>query len=341
LRRLDRRDVRRRAALLGTLGVELYYGDRRPEGRRYAAEAVELAREHGDNELRQRTLNNFVISSWQPDQEAASTKALEELLTLTPLPRATEIIARMHRMIPLMKRGDLIAFDADLARCQALLVEARVPELEFQVAFAAAGRALTAERWDECEQLILDAFDKHVRLSLWGPHWSRLTLLFLSRRAQGRAVEMLDELVHWSAQPGYELLKATAALAACDAGDLPLARRLSAGLTADVAPGWSSGWQLAQTGLVATRLGSPDPETLYFAMAPYADEFVTTGTSGATIGSTHLVLAGLANRLGWAELARRHAEAALAAHERLGVPHLIAASRVQLADLGEPNQLPA
>ncbi len=37
----------RRAQLLGTLGVELYYGPRRPEGERYAAEAVALARATG------------------------------------------------------------------------------------------------------------------------------------------------------------------------------------------------------------------------------------------------------------------------------------------------------
>src|SRR6202000_1261418 len=142
------------------------------------------------------------------------------------------------------------------------------------------------------------------------------------------------ELVHWSAQPGYELLKVTAALAACEGGDLALARRLGAGLSADIAPGGWSGWQLAQTALVASHLGTPDPHALYAALAPSAADLVTMGTAGATIGSTPRVLAALAARLGRPDRAREHAEAALAVHQRLGVAHLIAGSRAQLDELG-------
>ncbi|MEV6492211.1 hypothetical protein AB0M20_26850, partial [Actinoplanes sp. NPDC051633] len=40
-----------RAGLLGTLGLELYYGPRRAEGREYARQAVEMARRIGDTDL--------------------------------------------------------------------------------------------------------------------------------------------------------------------------------------------------------------------------------------------------------------------------------------------------
>jgi hypothetical protein len=88
-----------------------------------------------------------------------------------------------------------------------------------------------------------------------------------------------------------------------------------------------------QAALVAAHLGTPDPQALYDALAPYADDLVTMGTSGSTVGSTHGLLAGLAARLGRPELAGEHAEAALAVHQRLGVPHLIAASRAQVESM--------
>ncbi|MGB2571824.1 BTAD domain-containing putative transcriptional regulator [Micromonospora citrea] len=332
--RLDPTERVRRAELLGTLGVELFYGDRQPDGERMAEEAVALARESGDVELLARTLNNYCVAAWTPDRGEPRLRAASEMLTLGPLPRRVEIIARMHRMMVLMNRGELSAYDIDLARCRDLLAEVRMPELVAQVTYATAGRALVDGRWAEAERLIADAVGEHRRTSMWGAQWIRLMLLYTSRRFQGRPGDLLDELVVAADEPGLELLRPTVVLAACESGDEPLAGKLMDRWGTAVRRDWA--WDIVsyQWALVAARMGVPDPAVRYDALLPFRDAFVTVGTGGVTWGSNRYVLAGLARRMGRAEEALAHARAGLAAHRGLGVAHLIEASRRQLDDLG-------
>jgi hypothetical protein len=333
LARLDPADHVRRAALLGTLGVELFYGERRDEGERFADEAVGLARRYGDVELRARTLNNFCVAAWIPHRDDARVRAVTELLGLGPLPRRVEIIARLHRMMLLMSAGDLSAYDIDLNRCRLLAVEVRSSELAAQVTYAAGGRAMLDGRWDEGERLVHEAAEEQARTSLWGGQWIRLTLLYTSRRFQGRPADLLDELIHQANDDELALLRVTAVLAACESGDEPLALELLHRWGFVVRLDWSWDFVMYQWGLVAARLGAPDPAAIYDELAPFADRFVSVGSGGASWGSNRYVLAALADRLGRPEEAAAHAKAGLSAHERLGAGHLIAASQRQLAML--------
>ena len=330
--RLDPADHLRRAALLGTLGVELFYGERRDEGERFAEEAVELASRHGDAELRARTLNNYLVAAaWIPDRRDQRLAAVNEMLTLCPLPWRVEIVARLHRMILLMSQGDLAGYDRDLARCRHLLTEIRVPELAAYVSYAAAGRAILDGRWAEAERLVEDAFTEHRRTNIWGGQWMRLVLLYTSRRCQGRPGELLDELVTRADEPELELLRPTAVLAACESGDKARAAKLLDRWGSPIRRDWS--WDIVayQWALVAAQLDGPDPAHWYETLSPFADRFVGVGSGGATWGSNHYALAELAHRLDRPEQAVRHARAALAAHRRLGVAHLIEASLSQSA----------
>jgi hypothetical protein len=216
LARLDPADHPRRAALLGTLGVELFYGERRAEGERFAEEAVELARRYGDLDLRARTLNNYCIATWIPERAEARLSAVNEMLALGPLPRRVELVGRLHRLTVLMSKGQLAAYDADLARCRQLAGEIRMPELAAQVTYAAGGRAILGGRWAEGERLVEEAFVEQQRTSMWGAQWIRLTLLYTSRRFQSRSRELLDELVSSRERAWYCV---HAVLAACEAGD--------------------------------------------------------------------------------------------------------------------------
>ncbi|MFU8872850.1 BTAD domain-containing putative transcriptional regulator [Micromonospora sp. SL4-19] len=330
--RLDPADHLRRAMLLGTLGVELFYGERRNEGERFAEEAVELANRYGDAELRARTLNNYLVAAaWIPDRHDQRLAAVNEMLALGPLPWRVEIVARLHRMILLMSRGDLGAYDIDLARCQHLLTEIRVPELAAYVSYATAGRAILDGRWAGAERLVEDAFTEQQRTNIWGGQWMRLVLLYTGRRWQGRPGELLDELVIRADEPELELLRPTAVLAACESGDEALAGKLLDTWGWTIRRDWS--WDIVtyQWALIAARLGAPDPARLYEILSPFADRFVGVGSGGATWGSNHYALAELAHRLNRPEQAGAHARAALAAHRRLGVAHLIEASLDQAA----------
>ncbi|MEU0554725.1 BTAD domain-containing putative transcriptional regulator [Dactylosporangium sp. NPDC006015] len=336
LDRLDPDDRYRRAVLLGTLAVELYHSPDREVGEAHAAEAVRLARELGDPELLVRTLNNYWNAAWVPHREAERRAAVDELLTITPLPPTVEATARLHRMMTEVIAGDIAGFDADLARCVRLVEGIRTPVLPAQVRYAQSGRAMLAGRWTEGERLVGEAFALQEHTSLWGAQWIRLALLYTIRRFQGRQSELRDELVRCADEPPYSLLRPTAVLAACESGDEGLARALVERWGTAREQLW--GWEFVafQWGLISARLGTPDPRELYDEIAPFADRFCTVGSGCATWGSMHFVLAELAARLGDRDAALDHARSARAAHARLGAAHLVAASDAQLATLAKP-----
>ncbi|MEU8272978.1 BTAD domain-containing putative transcriptional regulator [Microbispora bryophytorum] len=333
LSRLGPDAVRTRAELLGTLGVELYYGDRREEGRRHALEAVELARRTGDPPLLARTLNNFVIAAWTPEHEEERYRAAEEMLGLPGLPRATEIVARLHRMPEFLKAGMLADYDAELARCLRLTAEVRMPEIETQVAYAAAGRAMLAGDWAEMDRQAVIGSGSYRRTSLWGPDVLKLIYAFFSDWCRGRPSPLLTELVEAAADDSNMIARPTAVLAALGAGDHELARRLIDRWGAVRPRDWT--WQFVawQWALVAAELGRPDPHELLGELRPIAGELMTMGTGCLSWGTLHDVVARLLRRAGDVPAALAHAEAGRDAHRRLGLPHLVSGSEALLREI--------
>ncbi|MEV4375397.1 BTAD domain-containing putative transcriptional regulator [Streptosporangium sp. NPDC049644] len=311
-----------RAELLGTLGVELYYSERRWEGARLAAEAVALARRAGDHRLLARTLNNFVIASWTPEYEEERYRAAEEILSLPDLPRAAEIIARLHRMPTFLREGRLADYDAELARCLRLTGEVRMPELETQVTYAATGRAMLDGRWEEVERLAATGAESYRRISLWGPEYIHLLCAFFSSWAQGRHGVLVPELLEAAEDDSNSLLRPAAVLAVIEAGDEALAHRLIDRWGVAVERDWA--WQFVtwQWGLVAARIGRPDPYGLLEELEPIAEQLVTLGTGCISWGTIHGVVAQLLHRIGRVEEALAHAERARETHHRLGLRHL-------------------
>ncbi|GIH74974.1 hypothetical protein Plo01_14030 [Planobispora longispora] len=320
LSRLPAGQERRRAELLGTLGVELYYGERQREGQRYAAEAVELARATGDPQLLARALNNFIIAAWTPENDEDRYRAAEEILTLPGLTRATEITARMHRMPGFLRAGMLADFDAELARCQRLTAEVRMPELETQVTYAGVGRAMLDGDWDEADRLTTAATDSYRRTSLWGPDALKMACTFFSAWGRGRQPQgLLDQLVEAGDDDSNRLLRPTAVLAALEAGDEALAHRLIDRWGVTVERDWAWQYMVWQWGLVAARIGRPDPHGLLEQLTPIASQLMTMGTGCVSWGSLHDVVALLLRRTGRIEEALAHAEQAAETHRRLGL----------------------
>lgn len=311
-----------RAALLGTLGMELYYGPRRAEGERYALQAVEIARGLDNPGLLARTLNNYLLVSWIPGRNAERLDAAEEMLAIPGLPRAAQLVARVLRMACLLRAGDLTEWDRDLARCERLLDEVRRPELEAMVRIAETAKCTMEGRWADAEALIGQFDDVLYGSSLWqGAEFRRLVTMFTCERGRdrGRVAGMLDELVTVAEQPAMVPLRPVAVLAALDAGREDLARELAAHWGTEVGEDWIADFLLPVWGIVSAWLGVPDPAPLYDALLPRADQLIVAGTGCATWGSTHHVLAGLAARLGRTVSAREHAHAAARAHRALGL----------------------
>ncbi|GII05638.1 BTAD domain-containing putative transcriptional regulator [Planobispora takensis] len=323
LSRLPAGQESRRAELLGTLGVELYYGERQREGQRYAAEAVALARGIGDPQLLARALNNFIIAAWTPENDEERYRAAEEILTLPGLARATEIIARMHRMPGYLRAGMLADFDAELARCLRLTAEVRMPEIETQVTYAAVGRAMLDGDWDEADRLTAAATDAYRRTSLWGPDALKTACTFFAAWGRGRQPEgLLDRLIEAGDDDSDRMLRPTAVLAALEAGDEALAHRLIDRWGVAIERDWAWQYTAWQWGLVSARIGRPDPHGLLEELTPIASQLMTMGTGCVSWGALDDVVALLLRRTGRIEEALAHAERAAGAHRRLGLRHL-------------------
>lgn len=333
LARLPADDRVRRAELLGTLAVELYYGDRRQEGLAYAATAVGLARQAGDPLLLARTLNNYAIAAWTPDRDQERYAAAAEILTLPGLPRRTEIISRLHRMQGLMQSGSLVDYDAELARCLRLADELRLPEIEAQVTYAASGRAVLQGDWAEARRLAVLATERYRRTSLWGPDTVKLIFSFFCAWAEGRPSGLLNDLVAAGAADSNRLIRPTAILAALHEGDHALAHRLIDRWGTGYERDWT--WQFVawQWGLIAAELGRPAPEEMLAELLPISDQLVTLGSGCVSWGSMHDVVAMLLRVTGDGARARAHARAAVETHRRLGLPHLERRSAAFLRDL--------
>ncbi|MFG6199955.1 BTAD domain-containing putative transcriptional regulator [Nonomuraea sp. JJY05] len=328
-------DDRDRAALLGTLGVELYYtGTRRSEGERLAAEAVAVARRVADPALLTRVLNNYVIAAWVPERERERRRATEEMLAMPGLPAGAEVVARVFRMAHLLRDGELAEWERDLARCERLLGEVRRPEQEAMVRIAAAAGRTLQGRWEEAERLAGEFTALLDGSSMWAPDFPGLITLFTCRWARGRTGELLGELVARAEHPGMVPLRPVAVLAALDAGDRALARELVARWGTEIRHDWSTEFLTVVWGYVAARLGVPEPADLYARLAPYSGRLVVSGMGAAGWGSMHLVLAELARTMGEVEQARVHARQAHETHLRHGLDHWAGQSARLLADLG-------
>jgi hypothetical protein len=322
-----------RALLLGTLALELYYGPRRADRERFAAEAVAIARRIGETDLLAQTLNNQWIALWTPDDEDARRKIADELIALPGLSRSTELVARQHRMSCLLRTGEMDAYYADLARCRELLQVVRRPELEGVYLITEATRACIEGRWDDVADLAHRNRAAHHRTSLWGPDLCGLMALWFARWHQGRGDEVVEELVATASTDDYTVLRPTAVLAVAEAGDEDRARRLLAQWGSPVNYDWTWDFVTPQWAMVAARIGAPDPERLYEAYRPYADRIVTGGTGTGCWGSGRHIMAELAASLGRRDEAREHARRAIAANRRIGATEMAERSEKLLAEL--------
>ncbi|MBE1585461.1 BTAD domain-containing putative transcriptional regulator [Nonomuraea angiospora] len=326
-------DDRSRAALLGTLGIELHYGPRRAEGERLAFDAVGLARRSGDPMLLARALNNYVIASFVPGRNPERLAAAEEMLAIPGLPREARLVARVLRMSCLLRAGELAEWSRDLARCEQLLHEVARPELEAMVRVAQTADHALHGRWAEAEALA-ESFPKiSFGASLWGQEARRLGVLYTCRRGQGRVAELLDELVAAGDRPLMSLVRPLAILASLDVGRTEQARELLERWGVDLREDWSADFFFPVWGLVAAQLGTPDPGEMYERLLPIADQPIVLGTGSAALGCVHDVLAELALRLGRTEQALEHNRAAAARHRRLGLTYLESRSRARRAEL--------
>ncbi|WP_248963970.1 BTAD domain-containing putative transcriptional regulator [Sphaerisporangium perillae] len=321
-----------RATLLGTLAMEVYYG-RRAEAERLTAEAVRIARQVGDAELLFQMLNNYALARWFPGGEKERRVTIDEMLGMPGLTPLMEAVALLVSMTVSLREGDLDRWEREHARAERVLREVRRPELHAMVHVGEAAYATLHGRWDEAERIADEAGGLLSTTTIWGADMQKWVTLFTSRRAQGRIPEIVDDLCARASDPDMVPLRPLAVLATVEVGDLALARELVGRWGSAVHDDWSADFLTVVWGHVGARLGLPDPAEVYDKIAPYADGLVVCGSGIACWGSTHMVLAELADAMGDRALARQHAERAHQTHLRLGLGYWSTVSERLLARL--------
>lgn len=301
-----------RARLLGTLAVELYYGDERERSEALAQQAVRTARGLDDAALLGRTLNNQVIASWFPDRDDTRRAALDESLGLIDrgLPHVTEAVARLHRAPLELQRGDVAGFLEDLGRAEWLAPRLGRPELEAQVASQWMGYHALRGDLDAARESLARMDRILTRTSLWGAEWIRLMAETSMARIDGSLPELVPQLVRSATGEAGRPLRWSAVLALAVTGDRGRALDHQArwGLTAlPLRTHWGSALEWAQAAEVALLLGSPNRAAAYDRLAGLTAPLVLVGSALGVWGPVDALRAALAAAEGHPERAAEHA----------------------------------
>jgi len=326
-----------RVRLLCTLGVELHYTARADDGRRYIDEGVDEARRLGDNALLGTALVAQCFTTRSPDHLHEHRHAAEDALALVGrgISATDELTARIHLLSEHLRRGDFAAFEADLARCHDSAARLRSPELDGHLAFSETGLALLEGRWNDAERLCRIADDAMRATSAPGAEWSHLAGLVATRRPRGLLHEIASELAATRARLGYEAFRPFDILAVLATETPEHALSLVNRSQTTARRDWTWCFTIGGWAEVATALGAPDPAQIYDELAPFAGDIAIAGSGLDGGGPVDGLLAGLAERLGRHEAARRHARSSLQLEQRLGIRAWEPRSRAILERLGD------
>jgi class 3 adenylate cyclase/tetratricopeptide (TPR) repeat protein len=328
------RDLRTRARLLATLGLELVFSG---DWRRCLAlsdEALALARSLEDP----RTLAAVLVARFFPTYVPGLLE--ERLANTAELLTAVEAAADPALVTAAYALRGRAAFEAakveEAERCFALADRLSAglgqPALRFRVVYPLAGRAMAAGRFPEAERLLREARELGYASGQQDVDWIFALQLWCLRLNQGRlddeVVSLLEAEDRRRHVPVNDSMRAVAACALGRDGDAAAALD---GQPSTPAP-FDVYWLLVMTNwaVVAAHLGATEhAERLLAVLHPYAGQAVPLLVVPTPSVAHHLGL--LATTLGRHKEAETWLAAASATHERLGAPHWLARTHLEQA----------
>lgn len=299
-------------------------------------EALSLAREEGVGDLVINALVARLYVLHMPEHAEEKLKLVDELQALAESRRDHEaaLAAERHRVTALMQLGSAQVWAA-IDRHEELARRVGMPlPLSFAVAFATA-RALMAGRFDEAEGM-LDGFEELARRSLEpdAARFARLVTVSEIRRLQSRLHELEPTLTALAQElPQAAPFRSALALALAQTGRLDEASRRVDELCGQQLDGlprnryWSPTVSHLVSTVAITRQANRAQE-LYDELLPRRHR--TLSPVGGFLGAVDHHLGVLAGVLGRHDDARRHLEAGLEVHERLGARAWVVLSQVAL-----------
>ena len=329
------------ARVLGRLATELYFSDRTGERVHLGDEAVAMARRLGDRATLASTLSARFLTLWGPENSVQRLQIASDVVALGEEVRDRELVLRGHvwRIVSLMELGDWVGADIELAVHARLAEELRDPLHLWYVPLFSATRALLEGRLADAERFAGEAFAIGRRTQAQNAAQLYGVQLFALRAEQGRLSEVEQSLEEFGRRyPAAPVWRAAAAFALAVLGRREDARRafeaLTAGRVAEIPR--DGEWLSTVALLVRTgaRIGDGRRTAeLGELLAPYADRAVIAGRGAICLGPVSRFAGIAAASAGRFDEAVAHLEHALALARRWGAEPMVAAIRLELAEV--------
>ncbi len=328
-----------RAILLSWLAQDYYWID--PQGRSTDLhnEAIAMARRLGDEGTLAHALSRANFIDITPDAARNGVEANTEVISLARKLGDRELEVRSHvlRLNNHLALGDIPAVDRDLDTYVRLATELRQPTFLWHIPILRAMRAMIDGRFEEAEQLALEARAGGERAGEPLAQQFFAVQALTIYRQQGRLAEIADTVAELARR--YPALRAWSVAKAAVLADLgrldearaefeQLAENDFAGIPQDVQ------WTISHALLTDTAFRLDDAERsrlLRERLAPYRGLVVVAGRSAAARGPVARYLGLSAEAAGDTATAVSDYEDAIAMSRRMGDRPFTAESSIELA----------
>jgi tetratricopeptide (TPR) repeat protein len=313
--------------------------DAAEDRRLHSGQAVEAARQLGDEGLLAEVLSARLYVLWAPEtgeeRLATSTQIIKLAVQTGDVRR--ELDGRMWRLIALLEFGRVAEAEAELGRYEQLAERLGQPEFLFFARSRRSALAALHGRFDAAEQLTRTAYDLAVRAGL--PDAGNVLGAQLSVIAAARGGALLDEVVELEARQGTPPMFQVFAALGQAYGLVITGRReearavFRAGLAGtDLVPGPSLELYLMMVAELAYQLGDAEAaRSVRDQLTPYADRFIVTGGAVGCGGAVSRLLGLCALTLGQLDDAVGWLRAAVASNRRIGAAPFVARAQAELA----------
>jgi hypothetical protein len=237
-----------------------------------------------------------------------------------------------------MEAGDIVLAQRRLADATRLADDLAQPDLQWAVTVPHAVLTVLAGGVQEGERMAHQGLEVGVSAGYPDAHMFFAAQLLAIRILQGRLGELEPLAAEFVTQrPDLWVWQAALALIHCELDRRSEARSVFQKLAADdfTSHPYDVTWLVGMTlsAEVCAEVGDvPGAAVLSRLLAPYANQFVTTGPLNC-LGSVARYLGRLAATAGRLDEANAHFAAAAAAHTRIGAPAWLARTQLDWADL--------
>jgi tetratricopeptide (TPR) repeat protein len=307
--------------------------------RAHSDQAVQAARQLGDDGLLAEVLSGRLYVLWAPDtaEERLATSAQIIDLGVKTGDVRRELDGRMWRFIALLEFGRMAEAEVELGRYRRLAERSGQPEFLFFARSRHSTLAALRGRFDEAQQLAQAAYELAVTAGLPdAPNVFGAQLAAIVSARGRNPVDEIPELQPEADEDPPQVMQLMQAFGLVVAGRLEEARALFPaglpGIDINRIPGPNRWFWLAVVAEVAYRLGDANAAgPVREELTPYADRFIVAAGAVGCGGSVSWLLGLCALTLDQPDEAVGWLRQAVASNRRIGAAPFVARAQAELA----------